>query len=73
MKNNEITKLNLFSDLSDNKKINFTIKTTKNAEKVTTLFSDYAKPLVDRYEFIKGFNEGVLDFYSIKKNLNQKL
>lgn len=68
LKNNEITKLNLFSDLSDNKKINFTIKTTKNAEKVTTLFSDYAKPLVDRYEFIKGFNEGVLDFYSIKKN-----
>ncbi len=68
LKNNEITKLNLFSDFTDNKKINFTIKTTKNAEKVTTLFSDYAKPLVDRYEFIKGFNEGVLDFYSIKKN-----
>tara|TARA_B100001063_G_scaffold230320_1_gene243330 strand:+ start:996 stop:3188 length:2193 start_codon:yes stop_codon:yes gene_type:complete len=68
LKNNEITKLNLFSDLSNNKKINFTIKTTKNAEKITTLFSDYAKPLVDRYEFIKGFNEGVLDFYSIKKN-----
>ena len=49
------------------KKINFIIKTTKNTEKITTLFSDYAKPLVDRYEFIKGFNEGVLDFYSIKK------
>ena len=24
-------------------------------EKITTLFSDNAKPLVDRYKFIKGF------------------
>ena len=36
-------------------------------EKITTLFSDYPKPLIKRYKFIKGFEEGVLDFYSIKK------
>jgi len=36
-------------------------------EKVTTLYSHKAKPFVDRYKFIKGFEEGDLDFYSIKK------
>ncbi len=72
LKNNEITQLNLVSEFSNEKKINFIIKTTTNTEKITTLFSDYAKPLVDRYEFIKGFNEGVLDFYSIKKDNESK-
>ena len=38
-----------------------------NNEKITTLFSNQAKPLVDRYKFVKGFEEGKLDFYSIKK------
>ena len=32
------------------------------------MFSHKAKPFVNRYEFIKGFEEGNLDFYSIKKN-----
>ena len=36
-------------------------------EKITTLYSYKAKPFVDRYKFIKGFEEGDLDFYSIKK------
>ena len=55
------------SVFSDNKKVKFTINTTDNNEKITTLFSEKAKPLVDRYKFIKGFNEGSIDFYSIKK------
>ena len=67
LNDNEISELNLESKFSNNKKIKFTIK-TQNDEKITTLFSDNAKPLVDRYKFIKGFNEGALDFYSIKKN-----
>ena len=66
--NNEIDDLNLESKFSKNNKIVFTIKTTDNGEKITTLFSNKAKPLIDRYKFIKGFNEGDLDFYSIKKN-----
>ena len=41
-------------------------------EKITTFFSYKAKPFVDRYKFIKGFNEGSLDFYSIKKNNKTK-
>jgi hypothetical protein len=68
---NEVVNLNLESDFSDNKKITFTIR-DNNGEKITTLFSDEAKPLIDRYKFIKGFNEGKLDFYSIKKNNESK-
>ena len=45
-----------------------TVNTNNNNEKVTTLFSGYAKPLVKKYKFIKGFEEGLLDFYSVKKN-----
>ena len=69
---NKITELNLVSEFSNKKKIKFTIKTNDNDEKITTLFSNEAKPLVDRYKFIKGFNEGTLDFYSIKKNNETK-
>ena len=65
---NEITELNMVSEFTNKKDIKFTIKTNNNGEKITTLFSNDAKPLVDRYKFIKGFNEGVLDFYSTKKN-----
>jgi hypothetical protein len=68
---NEVVNLNLESDFSNNKKITFTIR-DNNGEKITTLFSDEAKPLVDRYKFIKGFNEGKLDFYSSKKNNESK-
>jgi len=65
--NNEISKLNLISNFSNNKKITLTINTNEDNEKTTTLFSNYPKPLVNRYKFIKGFEEGVLDFQSTKK------
>jgi len=71
LSNNEVVNLNLESDFSNNKKITFTIR-DNNGEKITTLFSDEAKPLVDRYKFIKGFTEGKLDFYSSKKNNESK-
>jgi hypothetical protein len=71
LSNNEVVSLNLESDFSSNKKITFTIR-DNNGEKITTLFSDEAKPLVDRYKFIKGFTEGKLDFYSSKKNNESK-
>jgi len=64
---NEIIELNLESKFSDQKKIKFTIKKNGN-EKVTTLYSHKAKPFVDRYKFIKGFEDGDLNFYSTKKN-----
>jgi hypothetical protein len=71
LSNNEVVNLNLESDFSNNKKITFKIS-DNNGEKITTLFSDEAKPLVDRYKFIKGFTEGKLDFYSTKKNNESK-
>ena len=70
-KKNEIVDLDLTGNF-DNKKLTFTIKTNNNEEKITTVFSNYAKPLVKRYNFIKGFEEGVLDFYSIKRNNTSK-
>ena len=72
LNNNEITEVNLETKFSNNEIIKFTIKTSDNNEKITTLFSGNAKPLVDRYKFIKGFNEGTLDFYSIKKKNETK-
>jgi len=66
-KDSEIIDANLVGDFSDNQRINFTIRSTPN-EKITTLYSDIAKPFVNRYKFIKGFEEGYLDFHSIKQN-----
>ena len=66
-KNKEIFKADLNGNFSDNKKLNFTINFLDN-EKITTLYIDKAKPIVRRYNFIKGFEEGSLDFYSSKKN-----
>src|SRR6056300_1560637 len=71
LSNNEVVNLDLESNFSNNKKITFTIR-DNNGEKITILFSDEAKPLVDRYKFIKGFSEGKLNFYSSKKNNQSK-
>ena len=65
--NNEIVNGDFSGNFSNKEKLKFTIKSNKN-EKITTLFLDRAKPIVQRYKFIKGFSEGKLDFYSIKKN-----
>jgi len=65
-KNNEIVKTNLTGNFADNKRLKFTIN-TKQDNKITTLFIDNAEPIVSRYKFIKGFEEGSLDFYSSKQ------
>ncbi len=64
---NEVINANLLGEFSDNKRINFTIRSTSN-EKIITLYSDLAKPFVNRYKFIKGFEEGNLNFHSVKQN-----
>ena len=64
-KDNKIENGNLTGLFSDNEKINLTI-ITKNQNTVTTFFSDRAEPFVKRFKFIKGFEEGALDFYSVK-------
>ena len=67
IKDNVVDDVDLISEFLSKKEIKFTLKNMNN-QKITTLFSGEAKPLVDRYEFIKGFNEGSLDFYSLKNN-----
>ena len=64
---NEIIKLNIISTFANNSELFFKIF-MKNDEKITIISTDYPKPLIKRYKFIKGFEEGVLDFRSIKKN-----
>ena len=66
-KDSDVIDANLVGDFSDNQKLNFTIRSTSN-EKITTLYSDLAKPFINRYKFIKGFEEGNLDFHSVKQN-----
>ena len=64
---NKINNLKLESIFPNKKKINLSIEIKNNSEIITRLFSAYPKPLVNRYDFIKGFEEGYLDFYSSKK------
>ena len=69
--NNKVEEADILAYYNNSQKIKFTIKTNNQGEKITTLFSSKAKPLVDRYKFIKGFKddrEGYLDFYSLKKD-----
>ncbi|WP_262589529.1 AsmA-like C-terminal region-containing protein [Candidatus Pelagibacter communis] len=68
IKDNEVVDANLSANFENNKNIVFSIETKNNGEKITKLYSSKAKPLVKRYKFIKGFDEGDLDFISIKKN-----
>ena len=67
IKDNKVVDANLLANFDHKSNITFTIK-TKDNQKITKLFSSKAKPLVDRYKFIKGFNEGYLDFVSEKKD-----
>ena len=67
IENNDLYDLDLTSKFSNNKNISLSIK-TKNNNKVTTFYSDFAKPFVKKYKFIKGFEEGKIDFSSTKKN-----
>ena len=70
IKDNKLVKANITAFYDSNDNLTFTVN-TNNGEKITTLYSSRAKPLVNRYKFIKGFKdskEGYLDFYSSKKN-----
>ena len=59
--------MNLNSFYSTNEKLTLSINQLDD-KKITTLFSARAKPFVKKYKFVKGFEEGSLDFYSIKEN-----
>ena len=65
---NNLVSSNLEGNFNNNKKIIFKVYKNSKSERITTLYSDFAEPLVKKYKFIKGFEEGILDFVSIKKN-----
>ncbi len=67
MKGDEVYDLSLISNFQNKDVLSMSIK-TKNQQKVTTFYSEQAKPFVKKYKFIKGFEGGKLDFYSVKKN-----
>ena len=67
-KDNKLNRLNLSSTFSNNKKMNLSIETNNQKETITKFSSSYPKPLIKRYDFIKGFEEGYLNFNSIKKD-----
>ena len=67
IKNNDLYDMDFNSKFFNNKNLSLSVK-TKNNNKVTTFYSDYAKPFVKKYKFIKGFEEGKIDFLSTKKN-----
>ncbi len=72
--NNEIINVKMNANFDDNERVYFTL-INKNNQKVTTFYSDQAKPFVKKFNFIKGFEKGSLDFYSVKSEdiTNSKL
>ena len=68
IKDNKIFFANIFGDFNKTDNLKFTLNTNNNGQKITTFFSSRAKPIVSRYKFIKGYEEGYLDFYSSKKD-----
>ena len=68
IKDNKVNESNISAIFDNKQNISFTINTDNQGNKITTLYSSKAKPLVKRYSFIKGFDGGFLDFYSLKKN-----
>ncbi len=68
VRDNKIFNLNLNSNFSNNEKFFISIKTQKDNSVITTFHSDRAKPFVKKYKFIKGFEDGNLDYNSIKIN-----
>ncbi len=67
-KNNKVHNLSLTSEFENNKKFKLDVKTLNNKQTITSFYSDNAEPFVKHFKFIKGFKNGKIDFYSVKKN-----
>tara|TARA_B100000902_G_scaffold398293_1_gene464559 strand:+ start:3364 stop:5553 length:2190 start_codon:yes stop_codon:yes gene_type:complete len=66
---NKVQLADINARFQNNQKFIFSIK-SENNQKITTLISEKAEPLVKRYKFIKGYEEGSLNFKS--SNINGK-
>jgi len=67
-KNNKATDVKLNSFFPNKKRINLLISTNKKKEETIRFTTEYPKPLIKRYDFIKGFEGAYLNYYSVKKN-----
>ena len=65
---NTISSLNIKSKFFNGEELVLQKKTNNRNEQITNMYTKYPKPLLNRYKFIKGFEGGILDFQSIKKN-----
>ena len=63
----QISELKLISYFNNKEKLIVNIS-SKNNQKNTFLTTKHPKPLIKRYKFIKGFEDGILDFQSVTKN-----
>ena len=68
VKKNKIFELNIKSLFLNGEELIFAINTNSQNEQITNMYTKYPKPLLKRYKFIKGFEGGVFDFQSIKKD-----
>ena len=59
--------MNLKSQFPNKDNFLFSVNSGNNNEKVITLYSENAEPFVRRFKFIKGFEDGKIDFFSINK------
>ncbi len=65
--NNKIDKANISANFEQKGNFIYT-KNEIEGKKVTTIFSDLAKPFVKKFKFIKGFEDGNLDYTSTEIN-----
>ncbi len=65
--NNKIDKANISANFEQKGNFIYT-KDEIEGKKVTTIFSDLAKPFVKKFKFIKGFEDGNLDYTSTEIN-----
>ena len=61
--NKKISNASISAKFSNDEELKLSIKKEGN-NRVTTFFVDKAEPIIKRYDFIKGFEGGYLDFYS---------
>ena len=69
IKNNMINKANIAGIFDEKNNFVYT-KDQIDGKVVTTIYSDIAKPFVKKFSFIKGFEDGKLDFTSTEINRN---
>ena len=68
IKDSHIVQLNIDSIFPNNKTLRINIYINNKGHKITTLTTKFPKPLISRYSFIKGFEEGYLNFRSVRIN-----